>query len=67
VDEVREGYNTVKNAARAASEVAVAVERLRGVVEELNKALRDLVDKLTQLTAASAAEAARESSALNTT
>ena len=62
-----EGYNAVKNAARAASEVLAAVERLRGVVEELDRALRDLVEKLTQLTAASAAEAARESSALNTT
>jgi hypothetical protein len=62
-----EGYNTVKNAARAASEAVAAVERLRGVVEELDEVLRDLVDKLTQLTAVSAAEAVRESSALNTT
>jgi hypothetical protein len=62
-----EGYNAVKNAARAASEAVVVVERLRGVVEELDKALRDLVEKLTQLTAASATEAARDSSALNTT
>ena len=61
-----EGYNAVKNAARAASDVAVAVEKLRRVVEELDKALRDLTDKLTQLTTALAAEAARESSALNT-
>jgi hypothetical protein len=59
-----EGYNTVKNAARAASEVLVAVERLRGVVEELDKALRDLVDKLTQLSVVSAAET-RESGASN--
>ena len=44
-----EGYNAVKNAAKAASEVVVAVERLRGVVEELDKALRDLTDRLTQL------------------
>jgi len=56
----------VKNAARAASEAVAAVERLRGVVEELDKALRDLVEKLKQLTAASAAET-RDSSALNTT
>jgi hypothetical protein len=62
-----EGYNTVKNAAKAASEVVVTVERLRGVVEELDKALRDLVEKLTQLSAVSAVEAARKSSALNTT
>jgi hypothetical protein len=62
-----EGYNTVKNAARAASEAVVAVERLRGVVEELDKALRELVEKLTQLSAVSAVEAARESSSLNTT
>jgi hypothetical protein len=61
-----EGYNTVKNAARAASEVVVTVERLRGVVEELDKALRDLTDKLTQLSAVSAVET-RDSSALNTT
>jgi hypothetical protein len=62
-----EGYNAVKDAARAASEVVVAVERLRGVVEELDKALRELVEKLTQLSAVSAVEAARKSSALNTT
>jgi len=62
-----EGYNAVKNAARAASEVVATVEKLRGVVEELDKALRDLADKLTQLTAASAVEVARDSSALNTT
>jgi hypothetical protein len=62
-----EGYNTVKNAARAASEAVAAVERLRGVVEELDRTLRDLTDKLTQLTMASAVEAARGSSALNTT
>jgi len=62
-----EGYNAVKNAAKAASEVVVAVERLRGVVEELDKALRDLVEKLTQLTVASAIVVARDSSALNTT
>jgi hypothetical protein len=61
-----EGYNTVKNAARAASEAVVVVERFRGVVEELDKALRDLVDKLKQLTAVSAAET-RDSSTLNTT
>jgi hypothetical protein len=59
-----EGYNAVKNAARAASEVVVAVEKLRGVVEELDKALRDLVEKLTQLSAVSAMEA-RESGASN--
>jgi hypothetical protein len=62
-----EGYNTVKNAARAAGEAVIAVEKLRGVVEELDKALRDLVEKLTQLTAASATVATRDSSALNTT
>jgi hypothetical protein len=62
-----EGYNTVKNAARAASEAVAAVEKLRGVVEELDRTLRDLTDKLTQLTMASAVEAARESSSLNTT
>ena len=62
-----EGYNAVKDTARAASEVVVAVEKLRGVVEELDKALRELVEKLTQLSAVSAMEAARESSALNTT
>jgi len=44
-----EGYNAVKNAAKAASEVVVAVEKLRGVVEELDRALRDLTDRLTQL------------------
>ena len=62
-----EGYNTVKDTARVASEVVVAVEKLRGVVEELDKALRELADKLIQLTAASAVEAVREPSALNTT
>jgi len=62
-----EGYNTVKNAARAASEAVAAAVRLRGVDEELDKALRELVEKLTQLSAVSAAEAARGSSALNTT
>jgi len=62
-----EGYNAVKNAARAASEAVAAAARLRGVVEELDKALRELVEKLTQLSAVSAVEATRESSALNTT
>jgi len=57
-----EGYNTVKNAARAASEVVVAVEKLRGVVEELDKTLRDLTDRLTQLNMFLAAET-RESGA----
>jgi hypothetical protein len=61
-----EGYNAVKNAAKAASEVVVTVERLRGVVEELDRALRELVEKLTQLSAVSAVET-RDSSALNTT
>jgi len=42
------GCNTVKSVARAASE-AVAAARLRGVVEELDRVLRDLVEKLTQL------------------
>jgi hypothetical protein len=60
-----EGYNTVKDTARAASEVVVAVEKLRGVVEELDKALRELTDKLTQLNMFLAVEAARDSSALN--
>ena len=59
-----EGYNTVKNAAKAASEVVVAVEKLRGVVEELDKALRDLTDRLTQLNMFLATET-RESGASN--
>jgi hypothetical protein len=59
-----EGYNTVKNTARAASEVLAAVERLRGVVEELDKALRDLTNRLTQLNMFLAAET-RESGAPN--
>jgi hypothetical protein len=59
-----EGYNAVKNAARAASEVVVAVEKLRGVVEELDRALRDLTDRLTQLNMFLAAET-RESGASN--
>ena len=59
-----EGYNAVKNAAKAASEVVVAVEKLRGVVEELDKALRELTDKLTQLNMFLAAET-RESGAPN--
>jgi hypothetical protein len=59
-----EGYNTVKNAARAASEVVAAVERLRGVVEELDRVLRDLTNRLTQLNMFLAAET-RESGASN--
>jgi hypothetical protein len=60
-----EGYNTVKNAARAASEVLAAVERLRGVVEELDKALRDLANRLAQLNMFLATET-RGSGASNT-
>jgi hypothetical protein len=59
-----EGYNAVKNAARAASEVVVTVERLRRVVEELDRTLRDLTDRLTQLNMFLAAET-RESGASN--
>jgi hypothetical protein len=61
-----ERYNTVKNAARAASEAVAAVERLMGVVEKLDRALRDSDDKLVQLSVVSATET-RDSSALNTT
>jgi hypothetical protein len=59
-----EGYNTVKNAARAASEAVAAAARLRGVVEELDRALRDLTDRLTQLNMFLTAET-RESGASN--
>jgi hypothetical protein len=61
-----EGYNTVKNAARAASKAVAAVKRLMGVVEKLDRALRDSDDKLVQLSVVSATET-RDSSALNTT
>jgi hypothetical protein len=59
-----EGYNAVKNAARAASEAVAAAARLRGVVEELDRALRDLTDRLTQLNMFLTAET-RESGASN--